>query len=306
MSHRPLRLALLLSALLVGCNNDSDPPPEPEPTAPQMGVGEVELYDPVHHPDGHFIQPGQTAILALEGVNGTPTPDPGDTASAGVDEMWFEISKGGNLALSIRETTLATIAQAELWNATGGLLIQVNRDTRQGSAALTPGRYGLRLYAAHNEAKPVNLFIQLQESPANPASANRTLMADQNDVNLLLSTKNCPKCDLSGADLSGGDLHGANLAGAFLNEAYLDRANLTGAILNEAILNEAFLTGAKLEVANLSEANLTGANLIKAYLYKANLTGANLTGANLTGADLSFATWTDGRVCAIGSVGKCR
>jgi hypothetical protein len=146
MPYRTLLFALLLSALLVGCNHDSDSAPEPQ--APQMGFGEVELYDPVHHPDGHFIQPGQTAILALEGMNGTPTPDPGDTASAGVDEMWFEISKGGNLALSIRETTLATIAQAELWNTTGGMLIRVNADARQGSAALTPGRYGLRLYAA--------------------------------------------------------------------------------------------------------------------------------------------------------------
>ena len=44
----------------------------------------------------------------------------------------------------------------------------------------------------------------------------------------------------------------------------------------------------------------TNANLTKANLYKANLTKANLYKANLTGA-----TWTDGRKCGKGSIGKC-
>ena len=86
MSPRTLLCALLLNALLVACNDSSDTPPDPEPKTQQMGFGESELHDPVHRPDGHFIKPGQTAILALEGLNGTPTPAPGDTATAGVDD----------------------------------------------------------------------------------------------------------------------------------------------------------------------------------------------------------------------------
>ena len=53
-------------------------------------------------------------------------------------------------------------------------------------------------------------------------------------------------------------------------------------------------------MCNLSYAQLSGANL-----YKANLTGANLTKAKLIGANLSGATWTDGRKCGKGSIGKC-
>ena len=350
MSHRPLLFALLLSALLVGCNDNSDSSPAPEPQAQQTGFGEVELYDPVHHPDGHFIKPGQTAILALEGVNGIPTPDPGDTATAGVDEMWFEISEGGNLALSIREATLATIAQAELWNTTGGMLIRVNADTRQGSAELTPGRYGLRLYAAHTQENPLNLFIQVQEVPDEPATANRVLQASQQQVSLLLQSRNCPGCDLTRADLRGAyllyaDLSRADLSRANLTEANLAVALLTGAKLFGAKLFEANLFGADLRSANLfaanlfaanlqgadlSRANLTGADLrsadlTDANLYRADLTGANLKGADLdradlteailtkalltdaylTGALLSGATWTDGRICALGSIGEC-
>ncbi|MGB3533693.1 MAG: pentapeptide repeat-containing protein [Microcoleaceae cyanobacterium] len=83
----------------------------------------------------------------------------------------------------------------------------------------------------------------------------------------LLSTKQCPKCELSGAGLVLADLAGANLTGANLTRANLSRANLSGA-------------------------NLSGANLAGTSLHGANLTGANLTGANLTGTDLRDAYLT--------------
>ena len=47
---------------------------------------------------------------------------------------------------------------------------------------------------------------------------------------------------------------------------------------------------------DLRSANLTGANLKGAYLRR----------ADLSGADLSGATWTDGRKCGKGSIGKCK
>jgi len=40
-------------------------------------------------------------------------------------------------------------------------------------------------------------------------------------------------------------------------------------------------------------------------LSNADLTGAKLKTAKLEGARLDHTIWLDGRVCAIGSVGKC-
>jgi len=65
-----------------------------------------------------------------------------------------------------------------------------------------------------------------------------------------------------------------------------------------------------------SKTNLSGANLTDADLRTAVMSGTNLSGANLTNADLeevmgmsdtnmSGATWTDGRICAEGSIGVC-
>ncbi len=94
---------------------------------------------------------------------------------------------------------------------------------------------------------------------------------DNAHLQRLNSTNKCEKCDLSNANLAGLDMYGANLAGA----------NLAGANLAEASFNDANLTDA-------------------------NLTGANIKGTNFSGAKLSNTTWTDGKKCKSGSIGKCK
>jgi len=74
----------------------------------------------------------------------------------------------------------------------------------------------------------------------------------------------------------------------------------SGCDKTNAILFEANLTGADLTRAGLADATLTGADPTGA-----DLTGANLTEVNLNSALLTGATWTDGRVCAQGSIEVC-
>lgn len=85
-----------------------------------------------------------------------------------------------------------------------------------------------------------------------------------NHTRQLLSTKECPGCDLSGAGLVM-----ANLPNAKLSEAILTRANLSRSILTSA---------------DFTGADLRGADLRQAYLADADLTDAQLDGANLQGA----------------------
>lgn len=85
----------------------------------------------------------------------------------------------------------------------------------------------------------------------------------------------CPNCNLKKENLNNKNYQNRNLS-------YTD-------------LSGSNLTGTVLQGANLSNANLTDANL-----NSANLTGANLTGTNFTGA-----TWTNGVICASGSIGFC-
>jgi uncharacterized protein YjbI with pentapeptide repeats len=100
----------------------------------------------------------------------------------------------------------------------------------------------------------------------------------------LLSTKQCPTCDLSGSGLVMANLVGANLSGANLVGANLSRANLAGANLSGANLTGASLNGANLIGANLEGANLSGTDLRGAYLNNASLIGTQLDTAYLQGS----------------------
>ena len=109
-----------------------------------------------------------------------------------------------------------------------------------------------------------------------------------NNVRRLLETKECPRCNLSGADLAEADLTRANLEGA----------NLTGANLEGAKLGRAYLLGANLDNTNLYQADLRYSimflsSLENSDLIEADLRAANLQYSNLKGADLTVAKLDD-------------
>lgn len=109
------------------------------------------------------------------------------------------------------------------------------------------------------------------------------------------------RADLSGARMANMRLSRADLSGAGLERADLSYSELAVSRLRQARLGGAVLVGAGLRGADLSGADLAGANLSYA-----DLTGADLTGADLRAAILDHAIWTDGRLCAPGSVGRCQ
>ncbi|MFO7601201.1 MAG: pentapeptide repeat-containing protein, partial [Candidatus Desulfacyla sp.] len=113
---------------------------------------------------------------------------------------------------------------------------------------------------------------------------------------MLISSKECPSCNLAGVDLSnlnldGADLSDANLMNADLHVTSLKQGNLSGALLNGANLTSVNLSGASLLNASLnadSDMNLAAATLTGAYLQNVNCKGADLGGADFTNA--SFHT----------------
>lgn len=139
-----------------------------------------------------------------------------------------------------------------------------------------------------------------------------------NDVNTLCKLEPAAQCTSAvriGLQAPGVDMHdatmatmrldGANLQGANLQRAILQLANLKGANLMLADLEGAHMHATNLQDANLMLANMQKVNLLDADLSGANLRGANLNGAILIKAKFDNATWTDGRVCAKGSIGEC-
>jgi len=102
----------------------------------------------------------------------------------------------------------------------------------------------------------------------------------QANVNQLLETRRCRKCQLQRADLRGKDLSYVDLQGADLSFANLESTSLRGANLNSTLLFGTNLINANLKRTNLSftclsgaifnNANLEGANLANSYMLKLN------------------------------------
>lgn len=160
-------------------------------------------------------------------------------------------------------------------------------------AALSQGRQSLNLLLLNDS--PMNIKLSVFTTAALLTTTSLSAMHQAlaplpaNAENLqhtqqLLSSKQCPQCELTGAGLVLADLAGANLSGADLTRANLSRANLTGANLTGANLTGASLNGANLTGANLSGANLDSTDLRDAFMVNAKLFGTSLNTAYVQGA----------------------
>ncbi|MDP2834127.1 MAG: pentapeptide repeat-containing protein [Pseudomonadota bacterium] len=121
---------------------------------------------------------------------------------------------------------------------------------------------------------------------------------------------NCAAPAAEGINWSSCDKRGAALAGALLRNARLDRTRLEDARLAGAVMEYASAVGANLRNADLRGAKLTAVDLSGADLSGADLSGANLRYAAikdtlLAGTRMDHVVWSDGRTCAVGSVGEC-
>ena len=117
-------------------------------------------------------------------------------------------------------------------------------------------------------------------------------------------------CKLDGvmlrqAALERAQMQNSSLVRANLQQANLAAADLSFADLSLATFNNSLLRGSKLTGANLRGALLISVDMTNADLSYANLSQADVDNAVFTGAKLDKTIWIDGRICAVGSVGKC-
>lgn len=120
-------------------------------------------------------------------------------------------------------------------------------------------------------------------------------------VGVIPAQPQCQQAPVPGINWGGCDKHELRLRGVDLSGGNLSYTNFVQADLSGSRLRQASLVGANLSRADLNDTDLEGADLSYADLH-----GANLVSVTLKGANLEHAIWTDGRVCAAGSLGQCR
>lgn len=287
-------MAGVLGLLLTACGGSSNPPD----FIPQYGVTERQLYDPVSRALGIVVQNGSGAVsLQLESSDAlTPLPMSGDTATTGVDRLYFDILTDGRVNLSLGVQDLQYVASVELRNASQELLLKVDANRPQGTVWLRRGdltqpmpRFQVRITSANGAVNNPHVLAWFGH--------HLTPTANKYQLSNLSShlAVQCEACNLSGAFLGQYRLSGAHLPGADLRNAWLVKVKNTDDLSrNDALIFKLFMNGnqvagADLSGANLNRADLTGAVLTGAGDARADLTGTNLNYATITGINLDGA-----------------
>ena len=114
---------------------------------------------------------------------------------------------------------------------------------------------------------------------------------DEEHLIQLLTSRDCPACQLADVDLTHADLRDANLKDAQLRRANLSQAQLDGADLS----------GSDLSFTSLQGASLRGADLRNSRIVGTDLRNTDLTGALLDQHALDRSHWHGTRGVAQGA-----
>jgi hypothetical protein len=111
---------------------------------------------------------------------------------------------------------------------------------------------------------------------------------------------------LAGVNLEGAKMMNANFIGVDFNHSNMSRSELSYSSMIMVNAISADFESATLIGVNFRGADLSQANLRNADLSYANLLSTNITGADFTGAKLDNTRWVDGKICAAGSIARCK
>ena len=230
------------------------------------------------------LQSGQTAVMNVAATD-APCPTQGPCTAPGPVLIPIHLANATTLTHTIDPDvlaqTLSTLRHVELRDSSGKVLGALNPTSTRLAVTLEAGDYTIALYPGFTLAdEPAgSRVVFLHPQPASTVALKTVRPVERysaSDLNILLSSRSCPGCDLSGANLSYMHFGYANLKGA----------NLTGADFSFTILKYA-----NMKNANFTNTNFTNATLEWATLWSmpAGNINTNFTNTNFTNADMTQA-----------------
>ncbi|EIA1495489.1 pentapeptide repeat-containing protein [Vibrio parahaemolyticus] len=271
-----------------------------------------------------------TVILFLEPPYATVAADDFNGES-GSDVIPYRYSRSLYHTFCYEDDNSNSKHSTVLNDSSGAEVLRISANEECVSAVIPEGEYHLVLtHGQHVDSTDITFLVTTPDSGSqteinsiNYSITSRVLRsigsllinsayadAADNNVTTLISTNACKDCDLSGADLSSAtltfaDLSGADLSDAILTNVDLFESTLTGTNFSGADLSNGDFRSSEMAYTDLSNANLSGAYFSNAHLSPSNLNHATVIDTNFDYANLVGATWIDGGICDITSVGFC-
>lgn len=219
------------------------------------------------------------------------------TGNIGTDCFTYNFDEPITLSFAIDDNITAyykTFTDME----SGTIVAAATRDTDSEYVVLEARTdYKLCADSSFESNATQTLFIRIVEDSNSTSDAEPKLLSSTYTDNRqrLISSKDCPGCNLAGVNLGSSRSSPVNLSHANLYHVFIYSSNLSYANLHSIDLS----------FANLSHSDLS--YLMSLPTQHGAKHSIDLSDANLTGADLSSATWIDGmKICKYGSIGECK
>jgi uncharacterized protein YjbI with pentapeptide repeats len=176
--------------------------------------------------------PGTVVYVDLEHLNAPAGSVNGDTGPIGEDVISYVYTE-----TAVHRIKLGADAQfkARLVSEAGEVIYQLNNPGDTARVSIPAGNYKLYLASAVNygsgagASQPV--FIQRDYDAINSGGgAPPQGSYNKDDLNQLLTTRKCVKCNLNEVQIEDKDLTGADLTEAGFSRSFMSRVNLTNGI----------------------------------------------------------------------------
>jgi uncharacterized protein YjbI with pentapeptide repeats len=231
-------------------SSESQPPPEPPPTARFAPETAKAILQADEQPTAQLAVPDVLLKLAAETTgSGTKLLDDDDTGRPTLTNM--------------EAPTFSQVAPKSAPVHFGEVRLEVERRVREGES-----------------------LVGMDLSDVDLSGFD---LSGQRLTGCRFDRANLRGARLRGVDLSGASLEGADATEADLDDAILERTNFVSAKLAKSSLRRVFLTDANLTTADLTGATLDQASGLRTMFCRARLDDASMTGATLDGADFTEA-----------------
>lgn len=285
-----------MMVLLSGCSDSITNPTAPTPSKYQA-LTEAQF----NASSSLKAIPGAVIYDDLEHLNAPPDSVGNDTGTIGEDVIPYSYTE-----TATHRIKLGAEAQfkARLVNESGAVIYQLVNPGDTALVSIPAGNYKLYLTSTINfdgafgYSQPV--FIQPDLDAINSgAGAPPQGGYNKDDLNTLLTTKKCIRCNLRLVQLHDKNLTGADLSEANLESSFMDHVNLSNAIFNHtewtnAGANNSVYDSAKFIFTILNRTGFGSSSFIKAKFQRLNWDHTSFTNCDFRYATLDSGSASNG------------
>ncbi len=234
--------------------------------------------------------PGAVVYVDLENLNSPPSGVSGDTGPIGEDVISYSYTDS-----AVHRFKLGAEARfkVRLVNESGAMIYQLNNPGDTARVMITPGNYKLHLTSLVNFGIDSTMTQAIFIQPDSSGTVLPQAGYHKEDLNTLMTTGKCVKCDLDFVLLDGKDLTGAEIRESSMQVAWINNCKLINTNFSDTKLTNCIIRGSNFGNTHMNYVNLTGTSFTNTDLRYSYFEYTRFQHVTVKNCNLSYSTITN-------------